>query len=57
MMEEILQVDMVNIPLFTGFHTGWVVSRISSINSSKQKYMATATSTLEVLSFGFAYYN
>jgi len=26
LMEEILhQVDMVNIPLFTGFHTCWVV--------------------------------
>ena len=28
-------VDIVNIPLFTGFHTCWVVSRISSINSNK----------------------
>ena len=27
-------VDMVNIPLFTGFYTCQVVSRISSINSS-----------------------
>ena len=33
-MEEILhQLIMVHIPLFTGFHTCWVVSRISSINS------------------------
>ncbi len=27
-------VDMVNIPLFTGFYTSQVVSRISSINST-----------------------
>ena len=27
-------VDMVNIPLFTSFHACWVVSRISSINST-----------------------
>ena len=26
-------VGMANIPLFTGFHTCWVLSRISSINS------------------------
>ena len=29
---------MVNIPLFAGFHTSQVVSRISSINSSFQTY-------------------
>ena len=31
------QVDMVNIPLFLGFHTCQVVSRISSINGLKPK--------------------
>ena len=30
-------VDMVNIPLFTGFYTSRVVSRISSINSSNEQ--------------------
>ena len=30
-------VDMVNIPLFTGFYTSQVVSRISSINSISTK--------------------
>ena len=48
LMEKIRRspVDMVDIPLFTGFHACQVVSRISSINSRKLHFLSACIQLL-----------
>ena len=51
-MEEILHhVDMVDIPLFTGFHTCWVVVGISAINSMNEYDVVPTHGLLDHLQF------